>query len=201
MDRRFAHIVSHQNKYFNNRPWSAIPEAIFGFDIENEGQGHVANNAIPNPNWICNRATALKPHLTLGNGILIITGGGADVWDSVLPQHFSCASIDVIAIHSYNPNWASDLPQYVQQARTANKRIFVEEFGATGDGRSSNIQWQINAIQGTGVPWSLWEVTNPNDQSQYEVWTSDSATWQVLTSGAQAARATRSGAFSWPELK
>eukprot|EP00953_Heterococcus_sp_UTEX-ZZ885_P015570 8763-Heterococcus_DN1.PRE.1 len=72
MDRRFAHIVQHQNPNFGNRPWSAIPEAILGFDISNEAQAHLPNNVVANPDWVCNRAKQLKP--LLSSGILILTG-------------------------------------------------------------------------------------------------------------------------------
>jgi mannan endo-1,4-beta-mannosidase len=49
MDCRFAHIVQHTNPNFGNRPWSAIPEAILGFDISNEAQAHLPNNVVANP--------------------------------------------------------------------------------------------------------------------------------------------------------
>lgn len=85
MDNRIAHIVNHKNPNFGNRAWKNIPEAILGFDIQNEGQAHMPNDEIPNPNWICDRATNLK-QLQLDANILVLTGGGADVSDSTIPQ-------------------------------------------------------------------------------------------------------------------
>jgi mannan endo-1,4-beta-mannosidase len=158
MDRRFAHIVSHRNPAFSSRPWSAIPEAILGFDIQNEGQAHQRNGNIPNPSWVCSRAKQLKP--LLAAGVLIHTGGGADIWDSVLSQHFACPAIDVVSVHSYNAgDWGSKLPPVVQTAKQAGKRIIVEEFGATGRGnKASSLRAQIAVFQSLGVPWMVWQV-------------------------------------------
>ncbi|GIL48225.1 hypothetical protein Vafri_4909 [Volvox africanus] len=152
MDRRFAHIVAHRNPNFGNLPWSNIPEAILGFDIQNEGQGHLRNGDIPNRNWICERASQLKPRLA--TGVLVVSGGGADIWDSALDEHFKCPYIDVISVHSYAASsWASALPP----------------------------------------------VNKPNNYDDFEVFTTDTASWSVLSNGAKAAIGLQ-GAFSWPEL-
>lgn len=158
MDRRFAHIVSHRNPNFSNRPWASIPEAIFGFDIQNEGQSHQRNGNIPNPHWICNRAQQLKPLLSAG--VLVHTGGGADVWDSTVSQHFACPSIDVVSVHSYNAgSWSAVLLPVIQTAMKSGKRIIIEEFGATGRGtKAASLQQQIAVFQSLGVPWMVWQV-------------------------------------------
>ena len=154
MDRRFAHILDHLNPNFGSRPWSAIPEAILGFDIQNEGQAH--QRAIHNRNWICDRARALKPKLA--PGILLMTGGGAKFDDSSIVEHFACPAIDVVSVHSYDGDFAQRLPGVVSTARQYGKRVFVEEFGASGSNKASSLRSQIQAIQSLGVPWMVWQV-------------------------------------------
>ncbi|EFJ52864.1 hypothetical protein VOLCADRAFT_86264 [Volvox carteri f. nagariensis] len=199
MDRRFTHIISHRHPGFSNRPWSAIPEAILGFDIQNEGQAHQRNGNIPNPNWICERAKKLKPQLS--SGMLVLTGAGADVWDSVLSQHFACSSIDVVCVHSYMADdWSSKLPPVIQAAKQDGKRIIVEGFGATGWGsKAAGLQKQIDVFQNLGVPWMVWQVVKPNNYDNYEVFTDDTDSWSVLSSAARAAPGL-GGAFVWPEF-
>ncbi|GIL74751.1 hypothetical protein Vretimale_2384 [Volvox reticuliferus] len=199
MDRRFAHIVAHQNPNFGNRNWGSIPEAILGFDIQNEAQGHQLNGAIPNRNWICERAAQLKPRLAAG--VLVHTGGGADIWDSALDEHFNCPYIDVVSIHGYDArSWASALPPVIQKARSYGKRVIVEEFGSTGwSTKAAGLKDQIAVFQNLGVPWMVWQVNKPNNYGDFEVFTDDTASWSVLSNGAKEATGLQ-GAFSWPEL-
>jgi hypothetical protein len=154
MDRRFAHILDHRNPNFGDRPWSAIPEAILGFDLQNEGQAH--QRVIHNRNWICDRARALKPKLA--PGILVMTGGGAKFDDSAITEHFACPAIDVVNVHSYDGDFAQRLPGVLSTARQYGKRVFVQEFGASGSGKASSLRSQIQAIQNLGVPWMVWQV-------------------------------------------
>ncbi|KAH9181226.1 hypothetical protein AeNC1_016798 [Aphanomyces euteiches] len=82
IDRRLAHILQHQNPNFGNRAWGNIPEAILGFEPQNESQGwlHSTSNGqleVPNPNWVCDRATKMRQNIPNKN-ILILSGGGTD---------------------------------------------------------------------------------------------------------------------------
>ncbi|GLI69456.1 hypothetical protein VaNZ11_014069 [Volvox africanus] len=199
MDRRFAYIVAHRNPNFGNRSWSNIPEAILGFDIQNEGQAHLLNGVIPNRNWICDRASKLKPRLA--TGVLVLSGGGADIWDSALDEHFKCPYIDVVSVHSYYASsWASALPPVIQEAKSYGKRVVVEEFGSTGlSTKAGGLKSQIEVLQNLGIPWMVWQVNKPNNYDDFEVFTTDTASWSVLSSGAKAAIGLQ-GAFSWPEL-
>jgi hypothetical protein len=156
---------------------------------------------IANPNWLCSRATALRPQLPR-NGILIGTGGGADISDSIIDQHFACNAIDVIGVHSYNTNaWAQSLGGVVSKARTYGKRIIAEEFGREGKygDRAASLGQQIGDIRSAGVPWMMWQVTKPNLPDDFEVWRDDGPTWSVLSNNAQQSLAA-SGAFNWPEI-
>ena len=154
---------------------------------------------IANPSWVCDRATALRPLLS-GNGIRIGTGGGADIDDSIIDQHFACAAIDLVGVHSYNAGaWAARLGGIVSKAKQYGKRIIVEEFGQAGGDRATSLAGQIAAIRNAGVPWIVWQVTKPNKPQDFEIWKDDAAVWPVLTTQAQQSLAA-GGAFSWPEL-
>jgi hypothetical protein len=177
-----------------------IPEAILAFDIQNEGQSYLNSaGTAANPSWVCNRASALRPQLS-GNGILIGTGGGADVSDSVIDQHFACGAIDVIGVHSYDAGaWAARLGGIVSKAKAAGKRIIVEEFGQFGGDRASSLSRQITDIRNAGVPWMVWQVTKPNLPNDYEIWKDDGAAWPVLSNNGQQSLSA-GGAFAWPEI-
>eukprot|EP00798_Chlamydomonas_sp_ICE-L_P010271 gene10272-8192_t len=184
MDRRFAHILDHQNPFFNNRPWSSLSEAILGFDIQNEGQAHSPNHVIANRDWICSRAKLVKPKLSAG--ILVMTGGGADIWDSVIIKLFQCPAINV-------------------NAKKYGKRMILQEFGSTGAGKSSSLNSRILASMGLGLPWMVWQVMSPNNFNDFETFTNDAASWAVLTDRARQVNSgddsfNAPGIFAWPEL-
>lgn len=135
---RFLHVINHKNPLMGGRAWKDIPEAILSFDIQNESQGH---GDIADASWVCDMATRLKPHLS-DNGVLISTGGGIAVDDSILPEHFACPTLDVVAVHSYNPDvWAGRLPCIVETARAAGKRIIVQVRGARVGCNRSDAVW------------------------------------------------------------
>jgi len=53
--------------------WKDLPEYIFSFNIQNEGQGHLRGNIAPVPGWWCDRAEFMRK--TMGDsGVLISTG-------------------------------------------------------------------------------------------------------------------------------
>jgi hypothetical protein len=200
IDRRITYIVNHRNGAMGNRAWKDIPEAILAFDIQNEGQSYLNSaKTAANPSWVCNRATALRPQMS-GNGILIGTGGGADIDDSIIDQHFACGAIDVVGVHSYDAGaWAARLGGIVSKAKAAGKRIIVEEFGQQGGDRASSLSRQITDIRNAGVPWMVWQVTKPNKPDDLEVWKDDGAAWPVLSNNGQQSLSA-GGAFAWPEI-
>eukprot|EP00798_Chlamydomonas_sp_ICE-L_P031538 gene31538-6723_t len=194
MDKRFAHILDHQNPFFNNRPWSSLSEAILGFDIQNEAQAHSPNRVIANRDWICSRAKLVKPKLSAG--ILVMTGGGADIWDSVIVEHFECPAIDVVCAHTYGDasQISRELPAAIQNAKKYGKRMILQEFGSAGVGKSSSLNSRILASLGLGLPWMVWQT-----------FTNDAASWAVLTDRARQVNSgddsfNSPGIFAWPEL-
>lgn len=114
-------------------------------------------------------------------------------------QHFACPALDVVCVHSYSAStWASSLPSVVQTAQSSGKRIIVEEFGDNGSSgsKASSLQQQITDIQSQGVPWMVWEVLTPNNNNDFETFTDDTASWDVLTASAQAAQSATTAAFA-----
>ncbi|KAJ3239479.1 ATP-binding cassette sub- A member 5 [Chytriomyces hyalinus] len=185
-DARLAHIVNHVNPKMGNRAWKDIPEAIFSFDIQNEGQG---NTNILNADWWCGRATALRR--VIGDSrVLIGTGGGQDFYPSLLTQNFECGALDIVAMHTYNNDInyvTSNLQNAASLANTYNKRIEFQEFGATGGGKSGWIGQVASLSNSLGIPWLPWEVSKPGIANDYEFWTDDTAAWGALTQYARAA--------------
>lgn len=194
IDRRNWHIVSHKNPLFGFRPWGQIPEAIFGFDIENEAQAH--NSPVANPDWICSRATILRP--AVKKPIQIITGGGAKFDDSILPQHLDCPAIDVVAVHSYDGDFKDRLPAALATVTNKGKRLLVQEFGVAQN-KVNGLTFQIGAMNAAKVPWMIWQVVKPNNPTDFETFIEDSATWNLLAEKAKEGRRLIA-ATAWPEV-
>ncbi|KAJ1561516.1 hypothetical protein HK405_003670, partial [Cladochytrium tenue] len=109
---------------------------------------------------------------------------------------FDCADIDIVAVHSYGNDASSNMPGAVSSANAAGKRIMYEEFGNTGDGKSSGNAGEASAANQLGVPWLAWEASLPGQPDDYEFWT-DEDTWSGLA-GYAASALTASSPFSWP---
>jgi len=192
IDRRLAYIANYPNPNFGNRRIGDIHEAIFGFDMQNEAQayndgGYVGYTSPPsNPNWSCQRATALKPRLH--PNILTITGGGARLNDSTISAHFTCPALDVISIHSYYTSDfnTQDFNSVTNAALLYKKRLLVEEFGASGSGKQSSLQSQINFFNSYGIPWMFWQTMKPGNPNDHETYTNEAA-WSTICSGANTA--------------
>ena len=87
-------------------------------------------------------------------------------------------------------------PAALQHAKTSNKLILFEEFGATGDSKSATIRQHIDAINGLGVPWMPWQISKPgNKANDYEFWT-DEPTFDVVKDGSDNALA-KNAAQGW----
>ncbi|TFK31397.1 glycoside hydrolase family 5 protein [Crucibulum laeve] len=196
-DNRLRHILNFQSPNFGV-PWKQLSDAIFSFEIQNEGMGHMNQVA---PNWWCDRANTIRSLLG-STGIQISTGGGTDLSTSLQSQFFSCANLQIIALHDYNLD-SSYIASHIDAAKplalNSGKRLLYEEFGATGSSKQSQIQAVTNTLISTGVPWMYWEMMKPGMKSNdYEVWT-DEPTWSTLASQSQVTRK-QGGEFAWPEI-
>jgi len=196
-DNRLRHILNFQSPNFGV-PWHQLSDAIFAFEPENEGMGHMNQVA---PNWWCDRANTIRSVLG-STGIQISTGGGTDLPTSLQSQFWSCNNLQIIALHDYNldPNYvASHVDAAKPLAGSSGKRMLYEEFGALGSNKQSQIQTITNLLMATGVPWMFWEILKPGKgSSDYEVWT-DEPTWSTLSSQSAATRKL-GGQFGWPEI-
>ncbi|KAJ1564938.1 hypothetical protein HK405_013584, partial [Cladochytrium tenue] len=159
-DARINHILTHTNPNFDDRPWYDLDEVVFAFEPQNEGFGHID---FVNPSWYCDRAATIRGLLPADTSILISTGG---------------APIST-PVHSYGNDASSQLSGAVSSATGAGKRIMYEEFGNTGDGKSSRNAGEASAANQLGVPWLAWEASLPGKPDDYEFWT-DEDTWSSL---------------------
>nr|AIG55497.1 secreted protein [Thraustotheca clavata] len=199
-DRRLTHILSHPNPHFNNRPWGNLSEAIFGFEPQNESQGHMedGNNNIPNPSWMCGRVNVIRQHLT-SSKILVISGGGTTYATSKVVDYFKCKALDVVSIHSYEGANSNQLSSTIQMASQYNKRVIFEEFGAQGNSKASELASYTQAANNLGLPWMFWQILKPGNPSDFETWTDEAAAWSALKSASQTTKSVK-GLYSWPEL-
>ncbi|KAJ3234049.1 hypothetical protein HDU81_001746 [Chytriomyces hyalinus] len=187
-DNRLAHISRHQNALMGNREWKDIPEAIYAFEIENEGQG---NKQYSNRKWWCDRATALRTAIG-SSQVLISTGGAQDIENSVTAENLMCSSLDIIALHSYSSNTTylkEKLTVAQAEGKKNNKKIIFEEFG------SPTIAGKVRIINAMGalcnslkMPWLPWQVSSVSAQNDFEFWKDQGTVWAALTKNALAAK-------------
>ncbi|KAI8612029.1 glycoside hydrolase superfamily [Chytriomyces sp. MP71] len=192
-DKRLEHIVNHVNPLMGGRKWRDIPEGIYAFEIENEaqGEGKTSLNVYSNPQWWCQRATALRQGALKTSFIPISSGGGKDFSTSMRDEMFACDALDIITLHSYTGSLdevSSSLSSAFQKAQEHKKMILYEEFGSASDkgGWLSQVGGVANSLH---VPFMVWEVlqTASPPSNDFEFYTDNVNAWGALTSVAQAA--------------
>lgn len=151
-------------------------------------------------------ASAIKDNLNGNTDILVTTGGGAYLDNSLLDAYFTCDSLDILAIHAYGTgDFATDkLQPYVTKAQSNNKKLIVQEWGACyydsdnnrcsqssplDEGtRENNIKVWADQISAAGIPWFYWQILpneDPHSDWDYEVGI-DGTSWGGLQSVANA---------------
>ncbi|PNS15920.1 hypothetical protein CAC42_4321 [Sphaceloma murrayae] len=185
-DNRLTHILQHRNQLLPGAPqWKDLPDYIFSFNIQNEGQGHLRGNIAPAPNWWCDRSKKMRS--IMGNSpILISTGGGNEFPNSDIPQNWACPTLDLIDIHSYSGvnEFRTKAPVALQRAQAAKKLVLFEEFGASGDNKANVVAQHIDVFNGLKVPWMIWQISKPgNGAKDFEFWTNE-ATYQKVKEGS-----------------
>lgn len=125
-DARLVHVLNHVHNTLG-QPWKELSDYIFGFEAENEamigdGQDFIEDHQ----QWQCDRAATIKTELNGNTGILVLTGGGSWMAESVQPKYLTCPSLDVISIHAYavTDYYTSSIDSYVRQAVNAGKNIY-----------------------------------------------------------------------------
>jgi mannan endo-1,4-beta-mannosidase len=113
----------------------------------------------------------------------VTTGGGGWVDASLPSALFSCAYLDVLAIHAYgNGDLTVDkLSPYVQKAKTAGKKLIMQEWGvcyystatnqncdsgSPSSNRDTTIKTWADNISKAGIPWMYWQIL-PNEDPHY----------------------------------
>ncbi|KAJ4248468.1 hypothetical protein NW762_012805 [Fusarium torreyae] len=212
---RITHVLAYKNPK-NGKTWSQSSEYIFAFEAQNEAM-HPQGNPTALASWQCTMAKSIKDNLNGNSKILVTTGGGAYVDNSLLDPYFSCSSLDVLAIHAYGADdlTTSKLQPYVNKAKNAGKKLIMQEWGAcytnaanqncnggsplaTGT-RDANIKkWAAN-IDAAGIPWFYWQILpnpDPHQGWDYEVGIND-VNWGALkTAGLAAGQAESAFDFS-----
>ncbi|THU76947.1 glycoside hydrolase family 5 protein [Dendrothele bispora CBS 962.96] len=185
-NQRITHILTHKNSLLDNRPWSELGGYIFGYEAQNEPMIFDQNLYQDHLSWICDTAKQIRNNVD-DKDQLIFTGGGSAA-ASVQSAFFDAdCAIDVIAIHDYNDDYNNFMSNAVSQAKSAGKKLIVEEWGsAVGSGRVANLQSNIQAINKFKVPWLYWQlITNPDphegEDFEIEVKGED---WDTISTGS-----------------
>lgn len=152
-------------------------------------------------------ANYLKATLDPTNDILVSTGGGAYLANSLLDPYFTCAALDILAIHAYGPGDFSTtkLQAYVRRAVSAGKKLIVQEWGAcytsaennncnggtplSARSRDANIEMWARQMDDAGIPWFYWQIlpnADPHHGWDYEVGIGD-VNWESLKEAGRAA--------------
>ncbi|KAK2612643.1 hypothetical protein QQS21_001259 [Conoideocrella luteorostrata] len=202
---RIGHVLAHVNPH-NGKTWAQSSEYIFAFEAQNEAM-HEQENPSALQSWQCTMAQSIRDNLKGNTGILVSTGGGAWLGNSLLDGYFSCAALDVLAIHAYGVGDFSTSARepWVRKAKDAGKKLIMQEWGAcytdasnnncnggrplSSASRDSNIRAWADSITAAGIPWMYWQVLPNEDPHQgwdYEVGI-NGANWASLKDAGQAA--------------
>ncbi|KAJ5444707.1 uncharacterized protein N7458_008579 [Penicillium daleae] len=202
---RIAHVLAHVNPA-NGKTWSQSSEYIFAFEAQNEAM-HDQENPNALTAWQCTMAEAIKYNLAGNSGILVTTGGGAWLANSLLDPYFTCDALDVLAIHAYGTGdfETSALQPYVTKAQDAGKKLIMQEWGScytdasnnncnggsalSSSTRDSNIDNWASSITAAGIPWFYWQIlpnADPHQDWDYEVGIND-VNWAALQAAGLAA--------------
>ncbi|KAL5424669.1 hypothetical protein PMIN04_003052 [Paraphaeosphaeria minitans] len=203
---RIAHVLAHVNPA-NGKTWAQSSEYIFAFEAQNEAM-HPQGNPKALASWQCTMAQSIKSGLAGNTNILTSTGGGSYLATSLLDSYFSCAALDVLAIHAYGVGDfdTAKLKTYVDHAKMAGKKLIMQEWGAcytaapnndcnggspiSAGARDANIKKWAAQIDAAGIPWFYWQIlpnADPHQGWDYEVGINDvnwgSLKWAGLAAG------------------
>ena len=216
---RIAHVLAHVNPH-NNKTWAESSEYIFAFEAQNEAMHDqvccltkiirlltIQENPSALQSWQCTMAQAIKDNLNGSGDILVTTGGGAWLANSLLDGYFTCSALDVLAIHAYGTGdfATSALTPYVSKAKSAGKMLIMQEWGSCyttasnnncnggsaldANTRANNIKTWAASITAAGIPWFYWQILpneDPHQDWDYEVGI-DGVNWDALQQAGSAA--------------
>lgn len=116
-------------------------------------------------------------------------GGGNEFPNSDIPENWSCATLDLVDIHSYSgvSEWRNKAPIALQHAQAAKKLVLFEEFGASGSNKASVVGQHIDIFNGLKVPWMIWQINKPGKgAADFEFWTNEDTFGFVKQGSARA---------------
>ncbi|KAJ7726269.1 glycoside hydrolase superfamily [Mycena maculata] len=195
-------LTTHQNKLVGNQPWSALSSYIFGLEAQNEPMIFLPQSfQEQNWGWICNASQMIRSNVADKN--IVILSGGNDAKESVQPLFLeSSCPVDVVSIHDYDSDFSTWMPDAITQAKTAGKRLLVEEWGSlVGSDRETQLASNIKALASIGVPWLYWEyITNkdPGQSDDFEIEV-NGTDWSVVANAAAAASTATNGVFDFSD--
>ncbi|BGO91075.1 hypothetical protein NBRC10512_005832 [Rhodotorula toruloides] len=179
-EKRLAHIMNHQNQALGGRKWADLDDVIYAVEPQNEPQGHMS---MASSTWACDRASYLKS--LISSNILISSGGGITLTDSLGSWATGCDSFDIVSVHDYGTS-ASSTANALAAAQNDHpgKKVIMGEWGIAGVNKAAIISQFVSAFKAKGVSWSYWEITKPGAKAtDFEIWTDEPA-WQALTGQA-----------------
>jgi len=207
-DNRLRHVMTHTHKTLGKQ-WKDLSKYIFAFEAENEAMiGQGAPYIAAHQNWQCDRAKTIKSVLGSNSGILVTTGGESWLDESMQPDWFNCAYLDVIAIHGYGVGDfdTNKLLGYVKKAESSGKKLIFQEWGACyyttennncpqgskldPNQRAENIKNWAAQISKAGIPWMYWQIIPNNDPHygyDFEIGVNDEQ-WSVFKQVANSTK-------------
>jgi len=193
---RIEHILTHQNQYFDNRPWSDLTEVIFSIQPENEPRFE------SNPSWMGEVTSYMKK---IAPKLLITSGGpGGGLPEPSPTQVAAIPTVDILSIHNYSKNISSDIAANREAALQYGKRYLLEEFGF---GNYDNPQLQaaqyLAAISSARIPyeapWMFWMLGPPPSENSLNVFPGNLAFDAIIVPEIIATSSSQS-TQSWPEI-
>eukprot|EP00040_Diaphanoeca_grandis_P010607 m.54383 g.54383 ORF g.54383 m.54383 type:complete len:782 (-) comp21903_c0_seq1:67-2412(-) len=130
---RISHILTYKSRH-TGQPIGQWSDALFSIEAENEAFGAAVVTSA-NTDWMCEMATTIRAHIH--PKVLVTTGGGGvgstKLNEMALVKELAaCQTIDVIALHSYSSPQAIDSQLVAYKTVVGDKRIILQEWGATG---------------------------------------------------------------------
>lgn len=133
------------------------------------------------PTWTCDRAGRIKENLPKNSPILVSTGGGTTISNSLDDWAYSCDAFDIISVHDYGTTVSSTVPQLssgMEKAKEYGKTIMFGEWGASGVSKAAIISDFVSALADAKIPHMIWQLVKPGAGSEdFELWTDEDA-WQ-----------------------
>lgn len=173
-DARLSHVLNYKGKS-SGQVWKDWNQAIMAFDLQNEPMSTKVEECQSGAGaaWVCGRAQHMRSVLGGDNPIKVSSGGiGGDISKSCnfMDAAVNCAQLDMIAVHRYagnlasNPGeWSGAAAGYVSSAK--GKLVYVEEWGVRqyqgAADAASEYPAQANDMNKAGLPWLYWQIVPP----------------------------------------